>query len=661
VEGCADPDADGIPAWQDTDSDGDGVLDQVESPFDSDSDGKPDFLDTDSDNDGLLDGEEAAAGTNPRQRDTDGDGLSDYDEVHNRHTNPLLADSDGDGYSDLVEVALGTDANVFTPPSDPALPRFYFVLTPRGPIQNAPLDFATALRQVDVQLNLDTTLSMADEISQLQQTLTSTVIPGVKAAVPDVAFGVSHFEDFPFGADPILQDAAGSHFYAGGFGSADTRFVFAFEQVWQALPTSTYADYAQSYEAGLAAGTGPSTDDKPFELLQRVTTDQAAAQSAVNRLTLGLGGDDPEAGYEALRQIALGTGITYPRDPSRSEFMEYLYQHNLAAPPTPLMTARPRLNSVPPFDATLPGGNGLTGGAGFRQGSLPVVVHITDAPAHAQADYVGAGVAERNNGFNGNVFCGGGAGNPAHTACTPLPADRQDAVDALRDLKARVVGVASQNVRGGVTVDEARSHLEDLAVSTGATVAPCVFDVPPLARPPSCPPGQCCTGVGGAGRAPMPNGQCPLVFGAAPDGTQLGNTLVTGISTLVNFTVSTLSTRVVGVMTSDVSGHPVDTACFIKAVIPVGATNPYPGCAPVAVPVDLLPLGMPDGELDGLSNVTPGSTATWRVVARNDTCVVSGPVPQVFRASIEVLAEGVTTVDVQQVVVVVPPGGADVP
>jgi hypothetical protein len=33
--------------------------------------------------------------------DTDGDGISDYDEIHIWHTNPLRVDSDGDGFSDL--------------------------------------------------------------------------------------------------------------------------------------------------------------------------------------------------------------------------------------------------------------------------------------------------------------------------------------------------------------------------------------------------------------------------------------------------------------------------------------------------------------------------------------------------------------------------------
>jgi hypothetical protein len=36
--------------------------------------------------------------------DTDGDGISDYEEIHTWKTNPLRVDSDGDGFSDLEEI-----------------------------------------------------------------------------------------------------------------------------------------------------------------------------------------------------------------------------------------------------------------------------------------------------------------------------------------------------------------------------------------------------------------------------------------------------------------------------------------------------------------------------------------------------------------------------
>ncbi|MEY4489703.1 MAG: hypothetical protein RIQ79_2211, partial [Verrucomicrobiota bacterium] len=70
---------------------------------------------TDTDNDGIPDAFETGTGvfvsatntgTSPTLADTDGDGLSDGDEVYLHGTNPLLADTDTDTLSDAVEVAL---------------------------------------------------------------------------------------------------------------------------------------------------------------------------------------------------------------------------------------------------------------------------------------------------------------------------------------------------------------------------------------------------------------------------------------------------------------------------------------------------------------------------------------------------------------------------
>ncbi len=60
----------------------------------------------DSNDDGIEDWEAARL---ERVGDTDGDGLSDYDEVVVHGTSPVLLDSDGDGISDGDEVALGTN------------------------------------------------------------------------------------------------------------------------------------------------------------------------------------------------------------------------------------------------------------------------------------------------------------------------------------------------------------------------------------------------------------------------------------------------------------------------------------------------------------------------------------------------------------------------
>src|SRR5206468_5623641 len=125
-----------------------------------------------------------------------------------------------------------------------------------------PLDFMTNNPALDVFFLMDTTGSMYGEISNLQSTLTSTVIPGIQNAVANSEFGVGALEDFP-----LL-----------GFGSP------------------------HGSDCGRGGDTAP---DQPFKLRQEITNNAGAVQTAVNSLSngvgkpIGCGQDTPEAGLEA--------------------------------------------------------------------------------------------------------------------------------------------------------------------------------------------------------------------------------------------------------------------------------------------------------------------------------------------------------------------------
>lgn len=368
-----------IPVRDLTDTDGDGIADIDEGrdapggPPDTDSDGMPDYLDGDSDGDGFPDRVEAGdadAGTPPvdsdrdgipdfRDLDSDSDGLTDAEERARRCLDPTLADTDGDGQTDLAEVTAGTD------PCDPAsrIPEFFFILPTDDPGGESAqtLTFDTNIRKADIHFSVDTTGSMGEEINNLQSSLRTRIIPGIQGVIMDTAFGVSEYEDFPINP----------------FGSATCR----------------------------------GTPDRPFRLFQQVTTDLTRVTTGIDRLDmpLGCGGDLPEAGYEALYQIANGGGVSWMG------------------------------GSVPRFvpDASTPGG-GTLGGVGFRTDAFPIIIHITDDVAHAQTDYTGAGISG------------------AHS--------RDQAVAAMNALRARMIGVASQT--------RARTPLEDLAIATNAVIPP---------------------------------------------------------------------------------------------------------------------------------------------------------------------------------------------
>ena len=81
--------------------------------LDTDGDGEGDACDNDDDNDGLTDILETSLGTDPLLADSDGDTLSDYDEVNydgdptgytpGTDLNPLSLDTDGDGLDDFID------------------------------------------------------------------------------------------------------------------------------------------------------------------------------------------------------------------------------------------------------------------------------------------------------------------------------------------------------------------------------------------------------------------------------------------------------------------------------------------------------------------------------------------------------------------------------
>jgi hypothetical protein len=78
------------------------------------------IVDPDTDGDGLTDSEEVNVhGTDPLDPDSDNDGLKDGQEVNTHLTDPLNPDTDGDGFNDGEEVLAGSDPNLetSTPPA----------------------------------------------------------------------------------------------------------------------------------------------------------------------------------------------------------------------------------------------------------------------------------------------------------------------------------------------------------------------------------------------------------------------------------------------------------------------------------------------------------------------------------------------------------------
>ncbi|MEM9462207.1 MAG: hypothetical protein AAGF11_49085 [Myxococcota bacterium] len=426
---------------------------------------------------------------------------------------------------------------------------FFFVLPFNDPAgnQDNPLTFSTDVKAMDVFISMDTTGSMTGPITNLQNSLGGTVVPGIQAAVPDTQFGVGAFEDFPvspFGGNPCF--------------------------------------------AGIP--------DQPFELLQAITGVQADVQAGVNALTsggspIGCGADWPESSIEAIYQAATGDGLAGP-------------------PPT-----------------NVPANNAGVGGVEFRDGSMPVIVSISDAPSHDP----------------GNALCYGGQDYDNNAAVLAVAHTRQQTEQALADICARVVTVAVNDF------DSCGPYADGLyfAESTGTLIPPGAWDLAPAGRPAGCAANQCCTGLNGNGVNPNAEGLCPLVYRSNSAGTGVGSGMVDGVSLLAAYSPFDVTTEVEGVDT-DVDGNPLPggftTADFIISVIPFdhGPLPPLPG----AVPPTITPTAF--------ENVIPDTDVTFTIEAYNDF-VPPLSVPQLFEATIRVLADGCSDLDERTVIIMVPP------
>lgn len=398
LDGCTplDSDGDGTPDYRDTDSDGDGIADEYEGgitggPVDHDGDGLPDHVDLDSDGDGIADAEEGG-------RDTDGDGLADSQDP----------DTDGDGLDDGDEEALGTSrterdtdgdgytdlAEVLlgTDPLDAASPAgtdtLQVEVRARAEVE-VELSYELDLRRPDLVLIIDTTTSMAATV--------------------------------PLAISDLLTIAE----------------AFAAESVEANVGVAVFQEYA--------AMPMSSGNDVPFLLEQQLTGDLGAATSALSSVGIHYGGniDWPEASMEALYQALTGAGYDLDCD-----------------------TVFDRTEDVRPFlaDASDPFGGlggqaydrtdssgGTLGGAGFREGSQPILLLVTDA--------------QMRDPDIGDAVPGG----------CPGEAGGSDVAAAANELGATIIGLDTAGL--------ATEQMEELAWATGSlydpgtgTLQPLVFD-----------------------------------------------------------------------------------------------------------------------------------------------------------------------------------------
>lgn len=490
-EGSADVDQDGLPNYQDTDSDGDSILDRIESgdaapetfPRDSDGDGRSDFLDDDSDNNLIPD--QFEAGLDPANpRDLDQDNLPDF----------VDPDNDGDRISDLLElggaVPLDTDGDglhdYLDPDSDSDL---IADAHEAGDIQigQAPPDTDGDGRADFRDLDSDGD-GLTDELEAGDKDPSTAPRDTDRDGVGDFADldsdGDSLSDEFELaqGLEPFEYDTDGDGASDGveleaGSDARDTRALPS--MTWLYVPQRAFAEGGFDFQLRIGAAdivfvldnTGSMEDNiqslsdefsevvsrviqsvpdaafgiatyqyysngsptqKPHVMVQQLTTNLSLVQDGLD--TLSAGGSSGAA-LESLYQSLAGQG--FDQDCDR------IYDSNTDVPAfIPRTTDVFGGSSLGAYDPT-DGSTGTAGGMGFRPSSLPVLVYAADVVP-----------ADPDEGDSLPGQCSAPA--------TSHPAGSSDVIEAAALMGARIIGI---------NVDEnsdVQAHMERLAIDTGS-------------------------------------------------------------------------------------------------------------------------------------------------------------------------------------------------
>jgi hypothetical protein len=150
----------------------------------------------------------------------------------------------------------------------------------------------------------------------------------------------------------------------------------------------------------------------------------------------------------------------------------------------------------------------------------------------------------------------------------------------------------------------------------------------------------------------------PLIFAAAGEAT-VDAAVVDAISTLASSTPLDITARA---RDAD-DGDGVDATIFIERIEPNTVGGVMDPRDPSVICVGGLPTS--DVDRDGVDetfpDVTPGTPVCFDIVARMNTTVMPTAAPQLFRAQVDVIGDGVTVLDTRDVYFVVPPIGGDIP
>ena len=595
-----DCDGDKIPDYLDTDSDNDTIEDIYELGLDTDGDGWVNNYDQDSDGDTIPDKDER--GDEELPLDSDGDGNMDF----------LELDSDNDGLEDAIEVDCKTDCQKDC--TTDALAR-RFVDTD-GDQQSDLAEYAIAKRfNVNpADLICSKTHGVKDhidfyfELPMSGEEKSDGLVFEPKVSKADVFLNIDNTGSMDSAINILQQEfikevvpAVQQRVPDSAFGVSIFRDTDA-KPVWQL--------YLPVTEVKAEGGE----NDPGYQKLKAALNSVKSSNDST---------DMPEAGYESLYEIAT-------KDVSQN--------------------SQAWGKGVQPAAGTI-------GGAGFRVGALPIILHITDAPSNEK-------------GHN-----------------------KQAAVNALNKIGARVIPLATPltaKIESGPDKGDwpelLRANSMEIAQAVNSVVPVCAYQKDDGDW--ACGENKCCTNdycykpgtcKTTSGEDPDTNGYCTLAVKPMP---ALGYPAYSGgpnaliyktvlaIEAIVKYSTYDVSTRVVGEpIAAEDKVSPDDdktTACFIKRIEAVSYEPPANSV--VSECLANIHTAKKDfsgnGYNDGFENFavgvampeSPKSKLTFNVVVQNNNCVKKSTETRSFTAKIQVVAPTTNMIFAEQEVSIIVPG-----
>ncbi|GEM_PF-330707 len=556
------------------DADGDGIPDALEcggygstapapgsffvSCTDTIGNGIPDYLELDSDNDGLSDKIENSINSNWTKIDTDGDGEDDLAEW-------TAADfAISHGLSIVIEsrtpdTARGGTCEIVTTTEVKVNSHDQLVNDPKYGVKDI-FDFFFSLPPDAAEKN--DTLVFVPAVSKLDVVFNMDTTGSMGGEVTNLREKIKDY------IIPEIRKRVSN----SGFGI--TRF--------DDFPTNGY---------GYHYLNGTYYNDVPFIVYGEISTDADTVTANANKLSTHAGADGPESGYESLWQIVKGDDTSYPQ---ASWVSSGGSNYTSGA-----------LNHCTPASGW--------GCVGFRDSSLPVVVHITDNQSH-----------------DTNV-------NPYDTTYVKNPHYSAAVHSAYQEKGARVLSIYRSSSQ--------QSQLVTTSQQTNAIVPACAFKKSDGSW--KCGENKCCViGMGTSGVNTISGTDNCVLSYAISSASNMSDTVVDGIDALVKYGTYEVSTVTHG----DPAVTAFDTSCFIQRVeaskYNPPCAEPEASCNPEAVPAKVVATTYNDGFTNfapGTSNELSGAELEFKVYARNynattgKPCVEQTETPQIFTAFIDVI------------------------